>query len=610
MTRTPPRRTRRPGRALTRLAGVGGLAALSLPVVTLAGVGGALALDQAPAAAAATCAQAGTTGLSAAKVVSTSTSTLTGTTIAATGCDVGIYVAPTTSGVTIKGVTVTGANDHGIFAENTSGLVIETSTVTGNGVRPTPGIFDNKAIELVGVTNATITKNTVTYNTADGGIGIQDNGPLDSGAPKPGPTTPVATHDITVSDNNVSHNTGGCGIVVAAHNPGGGVSNVTLDGNTIASTPFKMTPTGPEIGGIVVDAPIPHTSINDVSVTDNTITGSLIAGIAVYAGGGPAASVSSVRLTANTLSADGWGEQAAGRPRPEAIMVAAYPSPPGTPPATVTGTVITGNAITNEYYGLWLAYTTGTTSSPNSITTVAGGIPIYDVPLPGTGYWLAARDGGVFSEGSAGFYGSMAGKSLNAPIVGMYPTIDQAGYWLVGADGGVFTFGDANFFGSMAGEHLNAPVVGMARTPFYAPAPGETPSPGAEGYWLVGADGGVFGFGDAAFYGSLPAMGIHVSDVVGIAPTPDGHGYWLVGADGGVFSFGDAAYYGSLPGIGVHVSDIVGIAPTPDGHGYWLVGADGGVFSFGDARFFGSMGGTHLDAPLVGGAAVGVIGAG
>ena len=37
-----------------------------------------------------------------------------------------------------------------------------------------------------------------------------------------------------------------------------------------------------------------------------------------------------------------------------------------------------------------------------------------------------------------------------APIVGMTPTADGQGYWLVGADGGVFAFGDAPFFGSRA----------------------------------------------------------------------------------------------------------------------------------------------------------------
>jgi hypothetical protein len=30
-----------------------------------------------------------------------------------------------------------------------------------------------------------------------------------------------------------------------------------------------------------------------------------------------------------------------------------------------------------------------------------------------------------------------------------------------------------------------------------------------------------------------------------MSATPDGKGYWLVASDGGVFSFGDAAFYGS-----------------------------------------------------------------
>jgi hypothetical protein len=30
-----------------------------------------------------------------------------------------------------------------------------------------------------------------------------------------------------------------------------------------------------------------------------------------------------------------------------------------------------------------------------------------------------------------------------------------------------------------------------------------------------------------------------------MADTRDGGGYWMVGADGGIFSFGDAHFYGS-----------------------------------------------------------------
>ena len=53
-----------------------------------------------------------------------------------------------------------------------------------------------------------------------------------------------------------------------------------------------------------------------------------------------------------------------------------------------------------------------------------------------------------------------------------------------------------------------------------------------------------------------------MTNIVSIVPTPDGGGYWLIGADGGVFAFGDATSQGSLPGVGVHVTNVVGAVPT------------------------------------------------
>ena len=38
-----------------------------------------------------------------------------------------------------------------------------------------------------------------------------------------------------------------------------------------------------------------------------------------------------------------------------------------------------------------------------------------------------------------------------------------SGYWLAAADGGVFAFGTARFYGSMAGKHLNSPITGIVR---------------------------------------------------------------------------------------------------------------------------------------------------
>ena len=71
------------------------------------------------------------------------------------------------------------------------------------------------------------------------------------------------------------------------------------------------------------------------------------------------------------------------------------------------------------------------------------------------GYWTVASDGGVFTFGSMGFYGSMGGKPLAAPIVGMAATPSSRGYWLVASDGGVFAYGDAGFYGSTGAIHLD-----------------------------------------------------------------------------------------------------------------------------------------------------------
>ncbi len=227
------------------------------------------------------------------------------------------------------------------------------------------------------------------------------------------------------------------------------------------------------------------------------------------------------------------------------------------------------------------------TNSVNSATTSAATLTV--PPTSNQGYWMVGADGGIFTFGDAGYYGSEGGQHLNAPIVGMAATPDGKGYWLVASDGGIFTFGDAGYYGSEGGQHLNAPIVGMAVTP------------DGKGYWLVASDGGIFTFGDAAFDGSEGGQHLN-APIVGMAVTPDGKGYWLVASDGGIFTFGDAAFDGSEGGQHLN-QPIVGMAVTPDGKGYWLVASDGGIFTFGDAAFDGSEGGQHLNAPIVGMAA-------
>jgi len=224
----------------------------------------------------------------------------------------------------------------------------------------------------------------------------------------------------------------------------------------------------------------------------------------------------------------------------------------------------------------------GAANQANALTSSA---PPPPPPPPRGGYWMVAKDGGIFAFHDAQFFGSMGGQHLNAPMVGMAATTDSLGYWTVAKDGGIFSFGNAQFFGSMGGKHLNAPMVGMA-------------SPDNAGYWTVASDGGIFSFGDATFFGSTG--GIHLNQpIVGMAVTPDDQGYWLVASDGGIFSFGSARFFGSMGGVHLN-KPVVGMDVSPDGKGYWLVASDGGIFSFGSAQFFGSAGNIRLNAPMVG----------
>ena len=132
---------------------------------------------------------------------------------------------------------------------------------------------------------------------------------------------------------------------------------------------------------------------------------------------------------------------------------------------------------------------------------------------------------------SASIPGCLAGE-----IVGIAPTADGNGYWLAGADGGVFSYGDAKFFGSMAGLPLNKPIVGIVST-----ADGN-------GYWLIGADGGVFAFGDAAAPSSNPLPGMKLNAPVVGAARAGTSGLELTAGDGGVFALGGAPYLGSMAG--------------------------------------------------------------
>jgi hypothetical protein len=162
---------------------------------------------------------------------------------------------------------------------------------------------------------------------------------------------------------------------------------------------------------------------------------------------------------------------------------------------------------------------------------------------------------------------------------------ERSGYWMVGSDGSVYAFGDA------------APL-GATR-----PAPGATvvdlePIPSGQGYWIVDSSGRVSAFGDAGPIGDTEALPVAAGErITSLSSTPTGRGYWLFTTHGRVLAFGDARHLGDMAGTPLN-GPVLDSVPTPSGHGYYMVAADGGIFAFGDARFSGSMGGHRLNAPV------------
>jgi hypothetical protein len=208
-------------------------------------------------------------------------------------------------------------------------------------------------------------------------------------------------------------------------------------------------------------------------------------------------------------------------------------------------------------------------------------VAVAATPDGGDGFWAVDANGRVGCSHVA-CYGQVT-KRLNQPVVDIVPTPDASGYWLTAADGGVFAFGDAHYYGSMAGQPLNKPIVAMAATP------------DGKGYWLLGRDGGVFAFGDAPYYG--PAFNLGNAYAVTIDNLVNHSGYIILLSNGRleVLEDGNGGYFSSVPDSVPYVGFSWDLGQKS---GYWLVDSVGRVIAFAGAPGFINL--TPFPSPVVG----------
>jgi hypothetical protein len=320
----------------------------------------------------------GGTGLSAA-VVAHAQQKITNRTVNATGCDIGIYIGQGASHVTVASVFVFGANFEGILAEKTSHVTVKNSTLTKNGnntIDPSapalPGnglhsyVGQSFAISVFGVQYATVQGNTVTAN-GRGGIGIMDNGPNDPGALTQNTSAPlIGSSHVNVIGNKVWTNAGGCAIVTATQNVGSTLSDLTIRGNVVHGT--GMTATGPDIGGIVVAADLPASTVKNVTVQGNTVNNSFEGGVIVNSEA-PTSSTRNVTVTKNNLRGNNWGFLEA--PNTAGVIVFAADG------AQNVGTSVTRNSIDAQFYGVWSTGMNRPHVAQNRIHVTTGGTRVF-----------------------------------------------------------------------------------------------------------------------------------------------------------------------------------------------------------------------------------------
>jgi hypothetical protein len=277
--------------------------------------------------------------------------------IDATGKANGILITGAkAAGAKVKGFVVRNATDEGILALQTSQVTIFGNTVRTNdkGVSAKKPVGEcaaqgqvpgdcGEGLHLMTVSDSKVIANTVQDNL--GGILITDElGP---------------THGNLISSNKVLDNSGDCGITMAGHNVNaaagtvpqpskGGVYDNIVIYNTANDNGLKGLG-----GGILIAAGAPGSGVYDNTVQNNTANGNGLGGFTLHSHS-PGQYFADNRIVDNTFLNDGLAGNPGGKPgdvdagitQSVGIIVFSAVAP-------LTGTVITGNNLGDEYYGIW-----------------------------------------------------------------------------------------------------------------------------------------------------------------------------------------------------------------------------------------------------------------
>jgi len=441
--------------------------------------------------------------------------------------------------------------------------VSKSVTISGaHALASSPPVVDGNNTGTVLTVDAGVTV-TLDHLSIESGLHFNDGGIFNGGT--------LTVNDSTIWDNFAT---------------GGSYAGGIMNNNTLTVTGSTIADNMAGYGGGLYNAGV-------ATVTDSTISGNTATG---GGSGGGIFNNGTLTLTASTISGNtatgaGGGIQDVGSVTAASTIVAGNTSGTGDNNCNLNASTSVGYNLTNDPTGAACGFTTATdvlnkdpmlgalaqnggpTESmlPSSASPAAGVIP------SGTTVNSVSVCPGTDQRGAPRPYPPATKCSIGA-----VEAIQLGGYYEAASDGGIFAF-DSPFLGSMGGKPLNKPIVGMAV------------DPATGGYYEVASDGGIFAF-DAPFLGSMGGKPLN-KPIVGMAVDPASGGYYEVASDGGIFAF-DAPFEGSMGGVPLN-APIAGMAVDSLTGGYRFVASDGGIFAF-QSPFYGSMGGKPLNKPIVG----------
>jgi hypothetical protein len=238
-----------------------------------------------------------------------------------------------TSGVRVSGFRVTGAGFDAILVGASSHVSVSHNYLWGNG---------DVGVDINGSSYTQVTSNYSTHNEGGGFLVADDIGPN--------------SHNV-VGWNTATLNPGGCGVIVAGHSTDGVTHNLVIDNWLSYNGTLKSSGGG---AGVVIASEVPGETVAYTTVTGNHIWGNGLAGVTVHVHE-PNQDFNGTKITGNWIGQNNTLGDPIGLSASPAPNAKNYAVPDtrttgilAATASSVTGTVIAGNHISDNHFGIFL----------------------------------------------------------------------------------------------------------------------------------------------------------------------------------------------------------------------------------------------------------------